>query len=151
MTAADNRKQRLLDLKVRRLLDLKVRRLLAREARGEAIPQADILRVCPYRTVLAREDIVVSPGTRADRVAVALGFKREDFDELTRRVALIDIQAGKVVLLVSNIGPAQMPEPVTLLDRPRRRPGPARSSGMTAAGVRLVQGPPRYNITPYGY
>jgi hypothetical protein len=94
MTAADNRKQR--------LLDAKVRRLIAREARGEIISPADILKVCPYRTLLAREDIVVLSGTRPDRVAVALGFKREDFDELTRRAALIEIQAGKVVLLVSN-------------------------------------------------
>jgi hypothetical protein len=81
-----------------------VRLLIKRQGRGERISLGDLLRVCPFQTLLARNDIMatLTPERRPDRVVAALGFKPEDFSERMRGDVLADLHAGRVVLLVSN-------------------------------------------------
>jgi hypothetical protein len=82
----------------------RVRLLIKRQGRGERISLGDLPRVCPFKTLLSRNEIMatLTPERRPDRVVAALGFKPADFSERMRGDVLADLHAGRVVLLVTR-------------------------------------------------
>ncbi len=81
--------------------DHKVRRLIA-HPNGGNVPLADILRLCPYRSLLARLDRPLAPDVLPTVIVAALGFVPEDFSDQMRTDIIAAIRQGEIVGLVSN-------------------------------------------------
>lgn len=80
----------------------RVKALINRSKRGKPMRLAEVLAVCPYRTLFGPVGYILTEDTVPTAVVAALGFVPEDFSERMRADICATIAAGGVVGLVSN-------------------------------------------------